>query len=201
MGLYRELAHRREAGAFDASGLRVFQLDEYAGIDPCDPRSLLSWAIRSFVWPLGIPMDNLITLPTHGEDLAESCAAYDRAMEEAGGYDLAILGIGTNGHLGFNEPPAHATSPTREVALSPDSIASSAPNWGGPGNVPRRAVTIGMAGLLSSRKILLLASGSHKREIVSRALRGPVTPTLPASYLQDAADVTVLLDREAWDGT
>lgn len=198
MGPYRELVRRREIGAFDASGLVVFQLDEYAGIDPGDARSLFSWAVRSFMAPLGIPPENLVRLPADGADVVRACAAYDRAVEEAGGYDLAILGIGMNGHLGFNEPPSDASAPTREVVLSAESIVSSAPNWGGREHVPRRAVTIGMAGLLRARKTLLLASGAHKREIAHRALRGPVTPDVPASYLQQAGDVTALLDREAW---
>lgn len=198
MGPYRELARRREMGAFDASRLVVFQLDEYVGIRPADARSLYSWAVRSFVAPLGIPLENVVRLPADGADLVPACAAYDRVVEEAGGYELAILGIGMNGHLGFNEPPSDASAPTREVLLSAESIASSAPNWGGREHVPRRAVTIGMAGLLRARKTLLLASGARKREIVHRALRGPVTPDVPASYLQQTGEVTVLLDREAW---
>ena len=200
MGLYRELARRRDEGAFDASSVRVFQLDEYAEIGPEDRRSLFGWTMRSLVWPLGISDANTIRLPTDG-DITAGCAAYDRAVEEAGGYDLAILGIGSNGHIGFNEPPSDRSAPTREVALSPESIEANARYWGGRQQVPSRAVTAGMPGLLHAHKTLLLASGGQKREIVRRALQGPMTPEVPASYLQSADDVTVLLDRRAWNGS
>jgi glucosamine-6-phosphate deaminase len=198
MGLYRELAGRSDAGTLDATGITVFQLDEYAGIAPDDRRSLLAWAVRSFVEPLRIPLGSVVPVPADGDPVA--CAGYDREAARSGGYDLAILGIGTNGHVGFNEPPSDASAPTRMVELSPQSIRSNAAYWGGPEHVPRRAITIGLAGLLRSRTILLVASGSAKRDIVRRAVLGPVTPEVPASHLRTAADLRVLVDRAAWDG-
>lgn len=200
MGLYRELAHRREAGTFDASRMTLFQLDEYADIGPEDRRSLFAWMVRSFATPLGIPPGNVVAISTD-TDAAAACAAYERAVEDAGGFELAILGIGVNGHIGFNEPPSDASAPTREIVLSPESIESNARYWGDREHVPTRAITAGMATLLRARRTLLVASGRNKREIVHRALHGPVTPRVPASYLQEAADVTVLVDREAWTGS
>lgn len=199
MGLYRELARRRERGELDATGVTVFQLDEYAGITPDDRRSLLGWARRSFMEPLGIPPERVVPVPTDGDPAA--CAAYDRQVERAGGYDLAILGIGRNGHVGFNEPPSGPTAPTRLVDLSPESIDSNAAYWGDVERVPRSAVTVGMAGLLRSRTILLVASGASKREIVRRAVLDPATDAVPASHLRTAADLRVLVDRAAWDGS
>ena len=198
-GLYGELARRSDAGELDASGLFVYQLDEYAGVGPEDPRSLAGWLVRSFMTPLRIPPENLVLLPRDADSAA--CATYDRSIVEAGGYDLVILGIGANGHIGFNEPPADGSAPTRAVALSRASIASSARYWGSADQVPRRAITVGIVGLLKARKTLLLACGSHKNEIVRRALLGPVTAEVPASYLQEADEVTVLLDRAAWNGS
>lgn len=198
MGLYRELARRSAAGALDASATTVFQLDEYLGIARDDRRSLLGWALRSFVEPLGIPLERVVPLPADGDPAA--CAAYDSQVERAGGYDLAILGIGPNGHVGFNEPPSDAACPTRAVELSTESIASNAAYWGGSAHVPRRAVTIGMAGLLRSRTVLLVASGASKRAIVRRAVLGPVIPAVPASNLRAVADLRVIVDRAAWDG-
>jgi glucosamine-6-phosphate deaminase len=199
MGLYRELARKRAQRRFDAHGIRVFQLDEYVGIGPQDARSLYGWMVGSFVEPLGIPVENVVRLPVDG-DIVSACAAFDRALESAGGLDLAILGIGENGHIGFNEPPSDATASTREVALSPETVGSNARYWGGHEQVPRRAMTVGLAQILGARRTLLVASGRHKREIAHRALLGPVTPEVPASYLQVADDVTVLVDREAWKG-
>jgi glucosamine-6-phosphate deaminase len=200
MGLYRELARRRAEGTFDPSGIRAHQLDEYTGVEPEDRHSFFAWMVRDFAEPLGIPPENIVGLPADG-DIPAVSAAYDRAVEEAGGFALAILGIGANGHLGFNEPPCDASAPTREVVLSPETVESNARYWGGRENVPQRAITIGMAPLLRARTIVLLASGPHKRDIVDRALRGPVTPDVPASYLQLGKDVRVLLDREAAGGS
>lgn len=198
MGLYRELAQRRERGGLDTTGITVFPLDEYAGIAPDDHRSLLGWARRSFIEPLGIPRERVVPVPADGDPAA--CAAYDREVARAGGYDLAILGIGRNGHVGFNEPPSDPAAPTRLVDLSPESIDSNAAYWGDGERVPRTAVTIGMAGLLRSRTILLVASGQPKREIVRRAVLGPVTDAVPASHLRASADLRILVDRAAWNG-
>ncbi len=200
MGLYQELVRRREAETFDASGIRVFQLDEYAGLPEGDRRSLLDWTLRSFVVPLQIPLERVVRLPSDG-DVSAGCATYDRAIEGAGGLDLAILGIGTNGHIGFNEPPSDRSAPTREVTLTPETVRANARYWGGGRPVARRAVTAGMETLLKARKTVLLACGLHKRGVVRRAMHGPVTAELPASFLQEAEDVTVLVDRTAWDGS
>ena len=197
MGLYAELVRRGETGTLDASGVHVFQLDEYAGVGIEDRRSLLGWLVRSFTAPLGIPEDRIVRLDT-GMEPDTACAAFEERLREAGGFDLAILGIGANGHLGFNEPPSDADARTREVALSDESVLTSAAYWGDANAVPRRALTVGMRDLLASREILLLASGASKRAIVRRALHGAVTPGVPASFLQDVERVTAVVDRAAW---
>jgi glucosamine-6-phosphate deaminase len=200
MGAYRELATRRERGELDPTRLRVFQLDAYLGLAPDDPRALYGWLLRSFVAPLGIPLAHVVRLPGDAPDPEAACGAYDAAVTQAGGIDLAILGLGPNGHLGYNEPPADPAAPTRVVDLTEESIVSSARYWGGRERVPRRALTAGMAPLLAARHTLLLVSGAHKREILRRTLSAPPTPAVPASYLQLAPRVTVLADRAAWPG-
>jgi len=127
-----------------------------------------------------------------------ACRAYEEEVRAAGGYDLAVLGLGANGHLGFNEPPVNPHSPTRVVALRKETVESNASYWGGCARVPRRAVTAGMDVLLAARQILLLVSGTRKRGVLRRTIEGPIAPALPASYLRRAPNVTVIADEAAW---
>jgi glucosamine-6-phosphate deaminase len=200
MGTYHELALRRESGTFDASRLRVFQLDAYLGLSPDDRRSLYRWLAESVLLPLDVPPAHVVRLPGDAPDAEAVCKAYDAAVQAAGGFDLAVLGLGPNGHLGFNEPPADRRSGAHVIDLTEASVASNAPYWGGRDEVPRRALTAGMASLLAARQTLLLVSGAHKHDTLRRAVEGPVTPDVPASYLQEAANVTVIADRAAWHG-
>jgi glucosamine-6-phosphate deaminase len=196
IGAYGELARRHARGELDTSSLVVHQLDEYLGAGSDGSLSLGAWMRRSFLDPLEIPDDRVVWLPTDGG--AAVLASYDRAVVDAGGFDLAVLGIGVNGHLGFNEPPSDGSAPTRSVTLSDESRRSNAAyrNDGRP--APERAVTIGLGPLLAARTIVLLASGTAKAGILGRALRGPVTPSVPASFLQEVPDLRVIADRAAW---
>jgi glucosamine-6-phosphate deaminase len=200
MGAYQELALLRQAGTFDATQLRVFQLDAYLGLAPDDRRSLYRWMAESFLNPLGVPAANVLRLPGDAPDPQAACLAYDAAVEAVGGFELSVLGLGPNGHLGFNEPPADPQSKARVVDLTEESIVSNARYWGGRDEVPRQALTAGLASLLAARQTLLLVSGAHKHDILRRAVEGAVTSAVPASYLQNAANVTVLADRAAWFG-
>ena len=197
MGAYRVLAERCASGELDTSQLRVAQLDEYAGIAHDDRRSLYGWMLRSFLEPLDVPAERTIRLDaTLPPDAA--CRAYDAAVAAAGGFELAVLGLGPNGHLGFNEPPVERDAPTRLVPLTPESIVSNARYWGGEDDVPRLALTCGMATMLAARQILLVVSGPHKRGILGRTLDETPTVDVPASWLQDApGEVVVLADRDA----
>lgn len=201
IGMYIELAQRHLRGLIDTSQLRVFQLDAYLGLAPDDRRALFSWTRRSFIEPLGIAEANVVRLAGDAQNPQEACRAYDAAARQLGGFDISILGLGPNGHLGFNEPPSPPDAPTRIVELTPESIISNARYWGGEDQVPRQALTCGMDLLLRARRTLLLVSGAHKHQILHRALEGPQTPDVPASYLQLAANVTVLADRAAWQGS
>ena len=198
MGMYRELAEMGRRDGLDVARLRVFQLDAYVGLSLDDPRSLYGWMARAVLEPLGVAEAQVVRLPGDAPDLQAACRAYDAAVAAAGGFALSVLGLGPNGHLGFNEPPSAPTAPTRLVTLTEESIVSNAGYWGGRDQVPRQALTAGMAPLLAARRTLLVVSGAHKRDILQRALSGPMMPDVPASYLQRAANVTVLADRAAW---
>ncbi len=193
---YGELT-RCVASGLDVSRIRVFQLDEYAGIAHDDRRSLYGWTMRGFAEPLGVGPERVTRLDGAAANLEASCRRYEAEVEAAGGFDLAILGLGPNGHIGFNEPPSGRDAPTRAVELSADSLASNARYWGGEDQVPRRAITAGMDLLMAASRILLIVSGSPKRSILARVLDGPISPDVPASFLQEHRDVVVLTDRDA----
>lgn len=197
VGSYNELTILRDDGKFDPSGLTVFQLDEYLGLTDDDDRTLWGWMERMFVAPLGIASEKVVRLNCDTPDPAATCKAYDAAVENAGGFDLCILGLGPNGHIAFNEPPADNTATTREVVLSDESLESNSSYWGGRDRVPLRAMTAGMRQLLGSKRILLLISGKRKREILQRVMNGPVTKEVPASYLQLHPNVLVIADEDA----
>lgn len=195
MATYAELARRVRAGELDMGGVTAVQLDEYwqpgeGALHGDDPRSLWGWMQRSFVEPLGVR--RTIRFGDSSDPL-EVCARYDAAVQAAGGIDLAVLGLGPNGHLGFNEPPSPAHSGTRRIDLSTESLASNAVYWHQA--VPPQALTTGMATILSARAALLLVTGAHKRAVLDRVLNGPQTPEVPASLLRTVG--TVILADEA----
>ncbi len=196
LATYHELARRRADGRIDTSGLRVAQLDEYLGVGPDEEHSLFGWMKRTVLDPLGVTPERTIRFRADADDPAEAIRAYDRAIDAAGGVDLAMLGIGTNGHVGFNEPPSPAEAPTRVVTLTAESRAANARYWSG-AEVPTRAITAGMRTLLASRRILVLASGSRKAGIVDRMLHSDPTADVPASLLRDHPRAELIVDRAA----
>ncbi|HEY1478493.1 MAG TPA: glucosamine-6-phosphate deaminase [Gaiellales bacterium] len=196
MATYAELVDLHGRGELDTSELRAIQLDEYLGLAAHgDPRSLGDWMRRSFTDPLEIPEAHITWLDVAGDPEA-GCARYAQAVRAAGGLDLTVLGLGPNGHLGFNEPPSPADAPTRVVELTPESLISNAAYWG-EGAVPRRAVTAGMDLIMEARAVLLLVSGEHKRGILDRALRERPSEECPASLLRLREGVTIVADRAA----
>ena len=196
MGAYAELVLRKKLGTLNASRLRVAQLDEYLGIGDDDPRSLYRWLETSLTKPLEVTRDRLIRFRGDAADANQDCRDFDLSVAAWGGIDLSVLGLGPNGHLGFNEPPSAPGASTRVVTLTAESLSSNAGYWAGL-EVPRHAVTAGMNLILNSGRVLLLISGEHKREILRRTLHEAQTPDVPASLLQNA-NLTVIADRAAW---
>jgi glucosamine-6-phosphate deaminase len=197
LGIYRDLGRLRQAGSFDTESLRLVQLDEYADLADADQRLLYQWLLRDVAAPLSIPAERIVRLGGESLSAAEACRRFDEAIAAAGGIDVAVLGLGPNGHLGFNEPPADADAPTRLVDLSSASLASNEAYWPGL-PVPARALTAGMSTILAARRIVLVVTGRAKQAILRELLVGPVTPGLPASFLRRVAAATLVADEDAW---
>lgn len=193
---YRALAAAR-GGEADFSRVRCVALDEYVGIPASDPRSYRSFVLREIGEPLGIPAENVLVLDGNAVDPAAECVAFEDAIHRLGGVGIQLLGIGRNGHVGFNEPGSAFSSRTRLSRLSASTRADNARFFPRPDDVPSHCLTQGVGTIVEARKIVLVASGSGKAEAVAAAVEGPVTEACPASILQRHRDATVIVDQDA----
>jgi glucosamine-6-phosphate deaminase len=196
MTTYRALADARRDGR-DFSRVRCVALDEYVGLPQSDPRSYHAFVRREIAGPLGVPAENLLVPDGNTPDQSRAGAAFEDALRDVGGVGVQLLGIGRNGHLGFNEPGSSFGSRTRQVRLSATTRADNARFFPQPGDVPTHALTQGLATILEASTIVLVASGSHKAAAVAAAVEGPVTEACPASVLQRHPRTTVIVDQDA----
>lgn len=193
--VYRAL--REQSAGIDLSGVRGFALDEYVGIAPAHPESYASVIRREVVEPLGLD-PALVHVPDGDpERIAVSGEEYERAIEAAGGVDLQILGIGTDGHLGFNEPGSSFASRTRVKTLTAQTRRDNARFFPSLDDVPRHCITQGLGTILRARHLVLLAFGAAKAAAVAGAVEGPLTASLPASAIQLHPHATVVVDEAA----
>lgn len=198
LGMYKTLSEEQNGPRGLWNRLLAGQLDEYIGLEQGDDRLFSGWLSRVFMDKVGIPDQNRVFFRSNAADPAAEVDRIERLIDTKGGIDLAILGLGLNGHLGFNEPGSPLDAPTRvQDPLSPETIASNAAYWGGEDKVPSKAMTLGLGTLSRARSNLLLVSGEAKAGILDRALTGPVTPDVPASILRTHPNVTVIADRAA----
>jgi len=202
LGIYRELIRRHQAGEVDFARVITFNLDEYYPMPPDSPHSY-----RRYMWENLFAHVNIRPEQVHIPDgsvprerLAEHCAAFERAIAEAGGIDLQLLGIGKSGHIGFNEPGSSQDSRTGLATLDTVTRKDAAADFFGEDNVPREAITMGVATILGAREIALIATGEHKAEIVARAVEGEVSPDVAATFLQRHGNTTAYLDLAAAAG-
>lgn len=196
--LYRRLIERYRSGSLSFQRTRSFNLDEYLGLDASSPNSYRSFMDREFFDHVDIRKEN-----THvpgcgsGENPGQVGPRYESLIREAGGIDLQVLGIGHNGHVGFNEPSSSLRSRTRVKTLTRKTLEDNSRLFKSGEFQPRLAITMGIATIMDARRILLLATGEHKADAVARAVEGPVTAMCPASVLQMHEFTTVLLDEAA----
>jgi glucosamine-6-phosphate deaminase len=195
--LYRELVSLWRASRLDFSKATTFNLDEFAGLDGRNPRSYRAFMQRHFFDHVDLPRRHITFLNGVARNAAAECARYERAIARAGGIDLLILGLGSNGHIGFNEPARALHARTHRARLSLATRRANARAFGSVRAVPRFALSMGMATILHARRIVLVATGAAKARCVDRMIAGPVTPRLPASFLQLHRDVEIWLDRAA----
>lgn len=196
VGMFGRLVEASRARHVDFRAARFVTLDEYAGIAGDDRRRLLAWLQRELLEPLGIPPAHLVAFEPRAEPLDE-CKRIEDTITALGGIDLAVLGLGPNGHVGFNEPGSDLASRAREITLAPESVISNAAYWGSEEDVPRTALTLGLGTLSGSRTVVVIASGASKSAIVSRMLLDPVAPEVPATALRLHPNATLIADQAA----
>ncbi|GAA1692807.1 glucosamine-6-phosphate deaminase [Fodinicola feengrottensis] len=193
--VYREIVARSQTGQLDLRGVQGIQLDEYAGVDDHTEASFRAWLHEHLLAPTGITAFH--TLPAHDPTPA-ALASYEQVIASYGGVDLAILGIGGNGHIAFNEPGSPADSRTRVVELDRRTRQANERYWtDSDAFVPTRAVTQGIGTILEAREVLLIATGAEKAEILHEALHGPVSEHVPASLIRSHPHAEVLADAAA----
>jgi glucosamine-6-phosphate deaminase len=195
---YAELSSRVERGLVDLSRATTFNLDEFVGIPASHPGSFRSFMNVHLFGRVNLSPTHIHFLNGLAADSEQECERYEREIAAAGGIDLQILGLGSNGHIGFNEPAPELVARTHRMTLEPETRRDNAGLFGGdPAAVPPEALSMGIATILQARRILLVARGAAKAGIVARVLDGPITTDVPGSFLQVHPDVEVVLDSEA----
>ena len=198
LGMYNELARLHKQDALDFSRVVTFNLDEYLGLPPKHTQSFHHFMHQNFFSHVNIGPANIhIPDGAIAGNYDQYCCSYEQAILDAGGIDLQILGIGRNGHIGFNEPTSSLGSRTRLKVLSKDTIDDNRKFFGPGEKIPECAITMGIGTILEAKRILLLASGSSKTTAIANAIEGPLTASVTASALQLHPDVTFIVDQEA----
>lgn len=198
IGLYKALVRMHKEDGLDFSSVTTFNLDEYVGI-PCEhPQSYHAFMANHFFDHVNIPLKNRHIPQNTAENHEGFCAAYEEAIACAGGIDIQVLGIGTDGHIGFNEAGSSLASRTRIVTLTKSTLFANASHFQGDVSaVPEMAITMGIGTIMEAKQCLLLANGTSKSEAIAKAVEGPITSMVPASILQMHPNTVTLIDESA----
>ena len=198
IGTYKELIKRCEEGDLDFSQVKSVNLDEYKGLPRDNDQSYYYFMNHNLFDHINIDKVNTHVPNGMEPDAAKECANYEELIKSLGGVDLQLLGLGHNGHIGFNEPAEEFDKVTHCVDLQESTIEANKRFFESADDVPRQAYTMGIGTIMSAKKIVVVVSGEDKADIVKRAFSGPVTPSVPASILQMHPDVTVICDAAAY---
>jgi glucosamine-6-phosphate deaminase len=194
---YDELIRRHREEGLSFANVISFNLDEYEGLGRDHERSYWCEMWRNLFDHVDVKQENVSVPPSVSDDPDRAAAKYEASIQAAGGIDWQLLGIGGEGHIGFNEKGSSLNSRTRRVTLARKTIIDAAPSFGGEENVPTHAITMGVASILEAERVVLMARGASKKEIVHRAICGEVGPEVPASFLQNHINVGWFLDGDA----
>lgn len=195
--LYAELVRKYREGHIDFSRVTTFNLDEFVGLPPNHPSSYRSFMFKHLFDHVNIPRENIHIPDGLATDMPEHCRQYEAAIQKAGGLDLQVLGVGVEGHIGFNEPTSSLTSRMRTKTLTPRTRRDFSSQFGGEDRVPRYIVTLGLGSVMEARKCMLLAFGKRKAQAIARTIEGPLTAMMPASILQMHPVAKIFLDAPA----
>ena len=195
VGTYKNLIKAYENGTLDFSKVTSVNLEEYVGLDGSSDQSYRYFMNENLFKGINIKPENTYVPNGKAADLKAEGEAYDARIKEFGGIDLQLLGIGLDGHIGFNEPDEFFTKETHEVVLDESTIKANARFFEKESDVPKTAITMGMMSIMQAKKILLVANGAAKKDILEKAFFGPIDPKVPASILQLHPDVTVIFSE------
>jgi glucosamine-6-phosphate deaminase len=198
--LYQELIRLHQQEGLDFSTTITFNLDEYIGLPPTHDQSYRYFMNRQLFDHTNINKAGTHVPDGQADDIEAHCLAYEMMIEDVGGIDVQVLGIGGNGHIGFNEPGSSLASRTRAVDLTPETIRDNARFFASMDDVPTRAISMGIGTVLESETLLMLATGANKASAIRAALEGPISIACPASALQLHPDVTFVVTEDAATG-
>ena len=196
-GMYEGLVKLYNEGRIDFKDVVTFNLDEYCGLPDENDQSYHYFMDKNLLSKVNVAPENINIPSGVAEDMEKTCIEYDEKIQSFGGTDIQVLGIGVNGHIGFNEPGDVFVGETHIIDLDETTIEANARFFEKKDDVPKQAITMGMRSIMSAGRILLMASGSGKAKAIYDAIKGPITPLVPASILQLHEDVIVVVDKEA----
>ncbi len=197
-GMYKELINMNKSGEISFEKVVSYNLDEYYPISPDNDQSYRYFMNDNLFNHIDIKMENTHLLNGEAQNPDEECAKYDKAIEVAGGIDIQVLGIGRNGHIAFNEPDDALIAPTHKTGLTEDTIDANARFFASADDVPKHALTMGMASIFGAKKIILLANGASKKDAIKDLLSDEIKTSNPSTLLKLHPDVTILCDKEAY---